>query len=97
MTFPEIKTLSDVEALYEGGEKEMNMETRFRYSDDRGIVHDDALSEIIWQNNMVRIENFCIRHIERHPGCTYAEALKICWRGNPEYLRIYTRTEKGAM
>ena len=95
MTFPEIKTLSDVEALYEGGEKEMNVETRFRYSDDRGIVHDDALSEIIWQNNMVRIENFIIRHIERHPDCTYAEALKVCFHGSPEWKRIYTRTEKG--
>ncbi len=94
MKFPEIKNLSDVEALYEKEEAEMNLETRFRYSDDRGIVHDDALSEIIWQNNMVRIENFIIRHIERHPGCTYAEALKVCFHGSPEWKRIYARAEK---
>jgi len=97
MTIPGINDLSDVETLYGKEEPEMNLETRFRYSDDCGIVYDDALSEVIWKNNMDKVQEFCIRHIERHPGCTYAAALEICWHGNPEYLRIYTRTERGVM
>lgn len=94
MELPQINTLSDIEKLYGKEEPEMNLETRFRYSDDRGIVHDDSLGELIWQNNMVRIENFIIRHIARHPGCTYAEALKVCFHGSPEWKRIYARAEK---
>ena len=97
MTIPEIKTLSDVEKLYQGEEPDMDMETRIRTFDDCGIMYDDALSEKIWKNNMDKIQEFCIRHIKAHPDCTYEEALKICWQGNPEYLRIYTRTEKGVM
>ena len=73
----------------------MNLETRFRYSDDRGVVHDEALSEIIWQNNMEKIEAFCVRHMQRHPDCTYEQALEICWQGNPDCQRIYARVERG--
>ena len=97
MELPQIKTLSDVENLYEKEEPEMNLDTRLRHTDQQGIVHDEPISENIWADNMVKIENSIIRHIERHPGCTYAEALEICWQGNPEYKRIYTRTEKGVM
>ena len=71
------------------------MDTRLRYTDARGVERDEPVAEIIWQQNMQRIEAFCARHMAAHPECSYAQALEACWWGNPEYLRIYTRMERG--
>ncbi len=108
MKLPEIKTLSDIERLYHAedcqcepckqetkeGEK-MTGETIARYQDDAcgGLIREEPFNELEFLATLKTIERFCQDHMQRKGG-TYAEALEICWRGNPEYKAIYARKPK---
>ncbi len=73
----------------------MTGETIARYQDDAcgGLIREEPFNELECLATLKKIERFCQDHMQRKGG-TYAEALEICWRGNPEYKAIYARKPK---